>query len=214
VGKLGHEVEVANRWATFLVSRFRPRSGNIRLAVKDGREVADSPRQTRAFKVLIALCMTVMVGSVLGCGSAGPPGSSTSTSPREALSPAEVVMEIKAESKTLQLAPGWTWPADEMPQSKGPDGRSVVYQVGYGTTWADHYWYCSWEWRLVKGGLTPTERDQTVAMLATVRSKEYYIVAVDEIDKVKFDKELNDAIHGSLKTMQADVAVNCDAAPS
>jgi hypothetical protein len=51
-------------------------------------------------------------------------------------------------------------------------------------------------------------------MLASVRSKEYYLVAVDPIDKVKFDNELNAATKGSLGSMQNDVALNCPAPPS
>jgi hypothetical protein len=217
---LRHKVDVASRWAPVLsVNWFRPRSAGPnrnanRLAVKHGGGLTEPGRQTRAIRVLMPLYMTVIGAGVLGCGSTGVSLLSAGASPGAALSPAEVVLEIKAESKSLRLAPGWTWPIDEMPQSQGPDGRPVVYQVGYGTTWADHYWYCSWEWRLVNGGLNPAERDQTLEMLASVRSREYYIVAVDAIDKVKFDKELNEAISGSLKSMQTDVALNCPPPPS
>lgn len=152
-----------------------------------------------------------MVVCLSGCnlGAASPTPSS-----QQAQSPADVVVEIQAEARTLQLAPGWRWPADEMPQTKGPDGHPVVYQVGYGTTWADHFWYCSWEWRLVKGGLSESELNETKQMLTSVRTKEYYLVAIDDIDKVAFNKILNPALDGSLNAMTTDVKLNCPTPPA
>lgn len=184
------------------------------MGLKRTRGLIGPAGQMRGARWTLPLWLTAVLVSALGCSSNPVSPTSAGVSSAEVLSPADVVLEIKAESKSLQLAPGWTWPTDVTPQSHGPDGRPVRYQAGYGTTWADHYWYCSWEWRLVKGGLNATDLSHTLEMLASVRSKEYYLVAVDPIDKVKFDNELNAATKGSLGSMQNDVALNCPAPPS
>jgi hypothetical protein len=154
--------------------------------------------------VAAAFAATILCAS---CSSA--PNEAAPSKGPQAMTAAQLATEYRIEEKTLTLAPNVTWPADPTPPSVASDGRSQLYERGYGTTRADHYWYCSWLQHYIDPAISGKDRKTAYAALLTVHNTEYYKVAILPEDKVPFDKELNDAGLGDNTEMQNDVLQNC-----
>lgn len=156
--------------------------------------------------------VAVLVTATLCVASCSGPGHANGQA-QNANSPAQVVVEYKAEAKNLTLAPNWTWPVDPTPTKTGPDGHPMVYQPGYGITAADHYWYCSWETYYVSLPPGSAKSKSVYGKLESVRNTEYYKDALAPQDQAYFNQILNQAGSGADNLMQEDVQLNCPKAP-
>ncbi|MCW2791127.1 MAG: hypothetical protein JWO76_225 [Nocardioides sp.] len=145
--------------------------------------------------------------AVTGCSSSDRGGA-------EAVTPASAVREYHAEQVHLELAPRWAWPEHVAFATSGPDGAPMLYQRGYGTTQADHYWYCSWESRMVRSDLGASSRARATEQLRAVRSTHLYVEDVIAVDRPYFNRVLDTALAGDLRLMRRDVRLNCPAQPS
>ncbi|MFD7154705.1 hypothetical protein ACFV9C_08910 [Kribbella sp. NPDC059898] len=101
--------------------------------------------------------------------------------------PQRGVADYQAEEGHLTLAPGWKWPTAVAYATVGPDGRSMVYQSGFATTQADHYWYCSWETDWLRQRLSRTERVDVRKQLESVRRTHMYVNDIIAVDRPLFD---------------------------
>jgi hypothetical protein len=138
----------------------------------------------------------------------------TAPSAPQAISATQAGVEFRVEEKNLALATGWTWPKDPTPTAIGPDGRSQVYQLGWGTTQADLFWYCTWEKKYIDPNITATERAKTYIILTSVRKTHLYKFDLQPRDKTVFDDWLNAAGKGDLSGMEANVRESCTANPN
>lgn len=136
--------------------------------------------------------LAVLLGLVIA-GCAAP---DRVVGPADGMTPAEAVAEFQAETKTLALAPGWTWPADPAFDTTGPDGKPMFYQRGYGKTRAGWYWYCSWG--RVYLTADSTARNEIWTQLVKVRETSYYKVAMLPPDRAVFEGILTKAEMGDL----------------
>jgi hypothetical protein len=166
----------------------------------------------RRFNRYVVLAVTIVVASTItSCASSK--GDAAGTGKLEAIKPTAVKAEYLQEQSSLTLAPGWTWPDDPTPRSVADDGSNLVYQRGYGTTAADHYWYCSWEAAMVTAP-TAAARDEALKNLQTVKRTHYYKADLLPPDRRRFDAILTNAGLGDLTGMQFDVTNNCPAGAS
>ncbi|MFT4085372.1 MAG: hypothetical protein QM638_22555 [Nocardioides sp.] len=140
--------------------------------------------------------------------------NSNHISGQAAISPAAAVSEYLAEESHVDLAPTWIWPTSVGFPTAGPDGKPMLYQSGYGTTQADHYWYCSWETTLVSATTSPAVAKRARQELARVRQTHMYIADILPVDRPRFNKILDSAIHGRTRLMQRDVKLNCPKEPA
>ncbi|MFT4011506.1 MAG: hypothetical protein QM655_15835 [Nocardioidaceae bacterium] len=154
--------------------------------------------------MVVAVAATTKVA---GCGR-----TQESSSQLAAISPSAAVGEYQAEEKTLTLAPGTGWPASVAFATTGPDGRGMLYQIGYGTSRADHYWYCSWESALIQAEPSSDAAGVARRQLVTIRDKHMYQADVIPPDRPYFNKVLNTALEGNLRLMKRDVRLNCQGA--
>lgn len=53
------------------------------------------------------------------------------------------IAEYRDEAGQLQLAPGWTWPADLADYKDVVDGDEIKYEINIGRVDAAWYWHCS-----------------------------------------------------------------------
>lgn len=151
-----------------------------------------------------------VAGAVLTLAAAVSACSSTSSGGGQAaISPSTAASEFLAEESHVHLAPGWTWPSKVAFPDAGPDGKPMLYQFGYGTTQADHYWYCSWEETLVAPKISKASALAARHRLAEVRQTHMYIADVLPVDRPYFNKVLDTALRGDTRLMQRDVGLNC-----
>lgn len=150
----------------------------------------------------VAAVLVVAATAVVGC-------SADSSAGTRANSPSAAADEYRSEQPALTLAPGWDWPKSVEYPKTGPDGAGMVYQSGYGTTQADHYWYCSWERHLVEGEPSGSRRAETLQELESVRETHMYIHDIIDIDRPMFNEILDGALQGNLELMRRDVRLNC-----
>jgi hypothetical protein len=171
-------------------------------------------RHSRSCWLRLALLGIAAIVAAGACGSGGSPTPGASARVKSA---DQVAAEISAEETTLELAPGWTWPSDAGPASTAQDGGHIVYEAGYGTNWADHYWYCSWLWHLVGAGPHAADLQQTIGILRSIRTKHFYEPGLLSPDKVTFDKlldhDISEAIGGSVEAARSDASGQCPAPP-
>jgi hypothetical protein len=124
------------------------------------------------------------------------------------LSPAHTTRDFRAEEATLRLAPGWSWPTRPI-RSKAPDGRSVMYEKGFGKQAADYYWYCSWATSAVDRAAAPSSRRIAVRRVLAIREKYFFTTALAAVSKPAFDRVLTSASRGDVRGLRRDVALNC-----
>jgi hypothetical protein len=160
---------------------------------------------------VLAVASLVAASTISSCASSA--GTEVGGGKVEAVDPAAVKAEYLKEQQGLTLSPGWAWPKDSTPRSVADDGSKFVYERGYGTTAADHYWYCSWESAMVKAA-TATSRNEALKNLKTVTATHYYKANLLPPDKKRFDTILNNAALGDLTGMQFDVDNNCPPGPA
>ena len=122
--------------------------------------------------------------------------------------PKQTTAEYQAEAAKLTLAPGWRWPSAPI-ASKAPDGRGMMYQQGFGTQAADHYWYCSWASRAFDTQIAAAARRQAIARAASVRNTYYFKSALAPDSRPFMDNFLTRAEAGHLAGLRRDVALNC-----
>ncbi|HET6915264.1 MAG TPA: hypothetical protein VJP41_00615 [Gaiellaceae bacterium] len=125
-----------------------------------------------------------------------------------AYTPKETTREYRAEAASLTLAPGWRWPSVPI-ASKGPDGRGMMYQRGFGTQAADHYWYCSWASRALDTHIKAAARRRAITMAASLRGTYYFKTALAPDSRPFVDNFLTRAERGHLAGLRRDVALNC-----
>ncbi|MFC1410340.1 hypothetical protein ACEZCY_13840 [Streptacidiphilus sp. N1-12] len=159
------------------------------------------------------IAAAVLAAAAALCTSCSSGGSHQATGP-DGITATQVSTEFKAEQQHLTLAPKWVWPADPTPESKGPDGRAMMFGRGYGTTHADFYWMCSWERYYLSPGISTSASDHALAVMKSVSNTEYYKVALLPADQTALDKEISDAGLGDKTVLVKDVAVNCPASPA
>lgn len=138
--------------------------------------------------------------------------SSGETTRFVANTPKQARAEYRAEAASLTLAPGWRWPATPIP-STAPDGRGMMYEVGFGRQAADRYWYCSWATRAVDARVGPSARRQAVATAVSLRDTYYFKKALAPESRPFVDDLLARAQRGDLSGLRRDVRLNCPAMP-
>src|SRR2546421_9184261 len=169
----------------------------------------------RLVKAMGATAALVAVAVCSACGGSGGSGSGAQRSSLagngsgNALTANKVVVEYRGEQSSLDLAPGWSWPAKLSFSKTGPDGAPMVYQPGDGKTAADHYWFCSWETTDLAPDASAADQDHAYRQLKKIRKTFYYKVALLPPDRAYFDKELVQAGLGDKSSMKQDVAANC-----
>jgi hypothetical protein len=173
-------------------------------------------RHSRSHGFRLALLGVATLVAAGACGSGS--GSATAGASSRVNSADQVSAEINAEEASLELAPGWMWPSGAGPASTAEDGGHIAYEVGYGTNWADHYWYCSWLWHLVGAGPHAGDLQQTIGTLRSIRTKPFYQSGLLSPDKVTFDKlldrNISEAIGGSVEAARSDASGQCPAPPA
>ena len=126
-----------------------------------------------------------------------------------ARSPAQMLVEYRAESKRLRLAPGWDWPPRISIATTGPDGDPMLYELGYGRMAADQHWLCSWKHRFVSTPRRSASRAEAYERLLGVRRLFYYREALAPLDRRLLDKQLVKARHRDVRGFERDVVQNC-----
>jgi hypothetical protein len=119
---------------------------------------------------------------------------------------------FRAEAAALTLAPGWRWPAVPIRRT-APDGRQMMYERGFGTQAADHYWYCSWAAHALDPRVRASARREAVATAASLRNTYYFTTALAPESRPLVEDLLSRAAHGDLRALRRDVELNCPRAP-
>ncbi|MBU7597688.1 hypothetical protein JGS22_008665 [Streptomyces sp. P38-E01] len=155
---------------------------------------------------------------ILGCVAALLLAPSCGFGLEEASTGAQTPEETRAqyweEAKKLPLAPGWNWPP-RTPEGVGildsdpDDGAGNTYGSGYGRGWANDYWFCSWQRRLLEDGLRPAERTEALRMAKKIRETPRYKHFVDEDGRRQYEDMLAEAELGDLSTLRSDFRVSC-----
>lgn len=129
-----------------------------------------------------------------------------------AYTPKRTTRDYRAEAASLTLAPGWRWPQTPI-ANKGPDGRGMMYERGFGQQAADHYWYCSWASRAVDPKTGTAARQNAVNTAISLRDTYYYKKALAPESRPFVDNLLTRAEHGNLSGLKRDVILNCPGNP-
>lgn len=151
-------------------------------------------------------CSILLV--LTGCGFGEESGST------DAQTPEETRAQYWEEAEKLSLAPGWKWPP-RTPEGVGildtdpDDGAGNTYSPGYGRSWANDYWFCSWQGRLLEDGLSSAERTKALAMARKIRQTHRYKHAVDENGRRQYEDMLSRADLGDLAALRADFTTSC-----
>ncbi len=157
-------------------------------------------RASRALPALLLPLALLLVAGLAGCASAPDPPT---------YSVADVTTdEYHAEADRLELAPGWSWPADPIPATYR--GDEIRYEEGYGTQAADQYWFCSWAQQALAAPADSPARGEAVARLVELRDT-YYFEVLHPQSKPYVERELSLAEQGRLRLVRTDVAQNCPA---
>lgn len=143
-----------------------------------------------------------------GCGFGEEHGST------DAQTPEETRAQYWEEAAKLSLAPGWKWPP-RTPEGVGildtdlDDGAGNTYSPGYGRSWANDYWFCSWQGRLLEEGLSSEERAQALSTAKKIRQTHRYKNAVDENGRRQYEDMFGRAELGDLSVLRADFKTSC-----
>ena len=148
------------------------------------------------------LALAAIILSLAGCAAKNNP------SLPPALTAAQTAAEYRTEAATLQLAPGWTWPAEPI-AAKAPDGNDNVYEPGFGKQAADFYWYCSWSARILDPAVTETDRKVALDNVVKIKEKYYYLTALADDSKPLMDSVLNSTQLGDYAPLKNDFELNC-----
>ncbi len=125
-----------------------------------------------------------------------------------ALTPDQTAAEYRTEAATLELAPGWTWPADPV-AAKAPDGDGNVYEPGFGKQAADHYWFCSWSSRVLDPATSDADRKAALDNMVKIKQKYYYLTALEADTKSYVDSLLSSTQLGDYAPLKNDFELNC-----
>ena len=165
-----------------------------------------SHRVSRSLLVKIAICAVIVAI----------PAGYLVTRPHAArltgYTPKQTTLEYRKEAATLTLAHGWRWPMTPI-ASKGPDGGGMMYERGFGTQAADHYWYCSWASRAIDPHTEAASRQNAVKIAVSLRDTYYFKKALAPESRPFVDNLLSRAEHGELAGLERDVALNCPRTP-
>lgn len=160
-------------------------------------------RSDLSIRVTLAAAAIAAAATLPGCASA-------KTAGKDAETPQQAVQEYLAEESGLRLAEGWRWPPTVAFPTAGPDGKTMYYQRGYGTTRADRFWYCSWESAYTSSTAGSPIRTEAQAQLGKVRETHMYKYDVISVDRPRFNQTLDSALSGNVEMMKQDVTLNCE----
>jgi hypothetical protein len=132
----------------------------------------------------------------------------TRSEPQRGLSPDGTADEFRAEAAGLELAPGWTWPAQPV-AAVADDGRGIMYEKGWGRQAADYYWYCSWASRTLDPRLAEAERRAALGHVLEVRTTYYFKTALAPVSRPAFEEILMSAEQGDVRKLRRDYELNC-----
>lgn len=138
--------------------------------------------------------------------------SACSGKPEPRYGPGErVVAEYLAESKTVQLAPGWQWPTD-LTYPNVVDGDGIKYEINIGRVDAAWYWHCSWA-RTYLASDDQSIKDAALVEVLKLKTSSYYEWGLDEVERGRRDKVLDDVTRGDIKSFQQIINLNCPESP-
>lgn len=147
-------------------------------------------------RVVIAM---IVAAALTACGS---------TKPTPWLTADQTAAEYFDEAHKLTLAPGWEWPAVQRYESVGPDGHQVVYEKNAGRVDAAWYWHCSWG-RAFFAATTNAEREAALAEVLRLPQSAFYKFGLEQQDRLRRDKVLEQAAAGDTTTLLSVIEQNC-----
>jgi hypothetical protein len=120
--------------------------------------------------------------------------------------------EYRDEARRLQLAPGWTWPADPAYAERTEDGALQMYETNLGRVDAAWYWHCSWG-RTFFSALDPAEQQLALKEVLALRESAFYRWGLDELGRIQRNQVLDSASEGRIEELRQIIELNCPAAP-
>jgi hypothetical protein len=170
-------------------------------------------RRYPALILAVVVILSGCTGSTSGPATGGPPsGEQHLDLPQmEALEHHEMVAEYHEAAQELDWPPGASYP-DTLPElepAPDPDGGGellrTVYEVGFGITVAEHYWFCAWaeEW-------LDTRSDDALDMLVSYPDSYSYQFAYEASTRASRDEMLTSAQLGDPGRISNYVGHNCD----
>lgn len=151
-----------------------------------------------AMSILMAL---VTSASMIAACSATPDDS-------RYMEASDAAREYLDESKLLELAPGWSWPANRSYRERDEKGDPIFYEVNLGRVDAAWYWHCSWG-RSFLAAANPAEREMALAKVLELRESAFYRWGLEETERVRRDKVLQDVAAGSTDQFRQIIELNC-----
>ena len=150
----------------------------------------------------------VLLIALSACGDGDPADVGNAQTPQQTRA------QYWDEAKRLSLAPGWEWPprAPEGVQildNDPDDGAGNSYSPGYGRSWANDYWFCSWQDRLLTQGLAEKELQTALKMAKKIRQTHRYKNSVDDDGRRRYDEMLRNAGLGDLSDIRSDFNASC-----
>lgn len=149
-----------------------------------------------------------LMTALSACGQGDPADTNNAQTPEQTRA------QYWDEAKKLSLAPGWKWPP-RTPKGVGildrdpDDGAGNSYSPGFGRSWANDYWFCSWQDRLVNQELNKQERQTALKMAKKIRQTHRYKNATDDLGRQQYDAMLQNADLGDLSEIRADFKASC-----
>jgi hypothetical protein len=156
-------------------------------------------------RILVAVAMLMAAAASSACDSTRAGDGSNPV----AITPQEAAKEYIEEENHLRLPDDWRWPSKISYPLSGPDGHRMYYQGGYGTTQADHYWYCSWMSVYVTAAADSSRHEVAKEEIQRVFQTHMYKYDIIAVDRPLFDKVVSTALAGDIHLMRQNVTLNC-----
>lgn len=131
------------------------------------------------------------------------------TAARRAETPVQIAEEFRREAAGLLLAPHWIWPMNPRFPTRGPDGKPMMYEPGYGRTRADTLWFCSWAETYLAARPGSAEHASAARQLPKIFGRFFYRVALVRQDRPMFALIVKEAVRGRSGPLARYARLNC-----
>jgi hypothetical protein len=158
------------------------------------------PDATNVFRRVLSSLFIMVLSVALGaCGVHQ--GSS------QWVTASEATAQYRDEARQLRLAPGWDWPSD-LGYEDFVEGDRVMHEANLGRADAAWYWHCSWARRFLNP-ISPTDQAASLSEVLKLRTSAYYKWGLDDVERRRRDKILDDAVAGDTKMFKRIIDLNC-----
>lgn len=92
------------------------------------------------------------------------------------------------------------------------NGDGIKYEINIGRVDAAWYWHCSWARTYLEAG-DQSVKDAALAEVLKVKTSSYYKWGLDDLERGRRDKVLDDVTKGDVRKFQQIIDLNCPESP-